>query len=302
VSIFRVLRTSRATISRTFLLDEVATDATGTVNVAVTRYNGTVVQAVAATGPVANAYTFTFVGSDTLDELTLTWTATVGGDAIVLDQDIIQVVGGFYFGLSEARSIDPKFSDTNRYTTQTLIDRRVEVEDEFEGITGQAYVPRYARDTLSGRGQNALKLVWPRLRRVLSVAVNGVALDTPAVNTFGVDILGMLRFDRGLSTIAGGGGRPYLAGTSGWPYGVGNLVVEYEHGMDRPPTDVIRAAKLRMKSLLLTQQSPLPDRAERIATTEMGLVMLAVATKDSTGIPEVDAALARHPSPRPGFG
>jgi hypothetical protein len=283
--LFRVLRTAKATLTRTLYLDEVATDATGAVGVAVAKPDGTVVQTASIPAPDADhGYTFTWQGSDDLAELDLAWSATVGGDAIVLDRDVIQVVGGFYFGLSEARGIDPKFKDTARFTTQDLVDRRIEVEDEFEAICEQAFVPRYCREVLSGTGTNVIKLRWPRLRRVLSVTVAGVGYAPATVAGFGPDMLGLLRHD-GI-----------------WPRGVGNVVVEYEHGMDRPPTDIARVSKLRMKSMLLTSQSPLPDRAERIATTEMGLVTLAVATARTTGIPEVDAALDRHPSPRPGFG
>lgn len=287
MSLYRVLRTAKATLTRTFYLDEEATDASGSVGVSVTREDGTVVQATTATGPDAgHGYAFTFQGSDTLDRLILSWTATVGGDAIVLDQDVIEVVGGFFAGLGEIRGFDQVFTNTTRYPTQDLIDRRVEVEDEFERICGQAFVPRFERETLSGPFDygRPLKLRWPRLRKVRAVTVNGTVWAGSAVDAFGPDPLGLLRYD------------------GGWPYGVGNIVVEYEHGLDRPPTDIRRVFPLRMKSLLLSSKSPLPDRAERIATTEIGLVTLAVAGEDRTGIPEVDAALARHPSPRPRFG
>lgn len=285
MALYRVLRTAKATLSRTFFLDEEVTDATGEVTVTVTRLDGTLVQSGAAVGPDADhGYVFTFNGSDDLDELTLTWAATVGGDAIVLDADAIQVVGGFYFGLGEMRGIDAVFANTGRYPTQRLIEARTEVEDEFERITGQAFVPRFARETLSGDGGRLLKLGWPRLRRVRAVTVGDTAWTGDAVDGFGVDPLGILRYE------------------GGWTAGQGNIVVEYEHGLDRPPSDITRAFKLRAKSFLLTTNSPLPDRAERIATTEVGLVTLAVASKDRTGIPEVDAALERHPSPRPDFG
>lgn len=281
MTLYRVLRTAKATLTRVFYLDEIATDATGFVSVTVARLDGTVVQGpLNTTGPTADhGYSFTFVGSDTLDELTLTWSATVGGDAIVLDQDVIQVVGGFVLTLGECRAADPVFTNTARYPTQDLLDRRNEVEDEFARLGRQSFVPRFARDVLSGNGSSVLKLKWPWLRRVLSI--DGVTADAAS---FGADELGLLRHP------------------SGWTYGTGNITVEYEHGMDRAPLDIKRAAKLRLKSFLLTTKSPLPDRAERIVTTEVGLVTLGTATVDSTGISEVDAALAKWPSPRPGFG
>jgi hypothetical protein len=287
VAIYRVLRTAKATLSRTFFLDEEAADATGNVTVTVTRLDGTIVQGpVTATGPTDHSYSFTFDGRDVLDRVTVSWAATVGGDAIILDQDVIDVVGGYYLGLGEIRNnIDPVFRNTERYPTQDLIDRRIEVETEFERICGQAFVPRFARDVLSGPRRGPLKLKWPLLRRVRSITVGGTAMAVDAVNAYGADELGLLRHPSGA-----------------WTYGTGNIVVEYEHGKDRPDAEITRGARLRMKSLLLTTKSPLPDRAERIATTEIGLVQLAVAGKDATGIPDVDAILERHPNPRPGFG
>ncbi len=290
MALYRVLRTAKATLTRTLYLDEVATEASGSVGVVVTREDGTVVQSVTISSADANhGYSFTFQGSDVLDRLSVSWSATVGGDDVVLDQETIEVVGGFYLGLSEIRSVDPKFQGTSgvaQYPTETLRERRIEVEDEFERICGQAFVPRFEREVLSGPRDDwgPLKLRWPLLRKVRAISVGGTPLAQQVVDGFGADPLGLLRRD------------------GGWPYGVGNVVVEYEHGMDRPPTDIARVAKLRLKSLLLTTKSPLPDRAERIATTEIGLVQLAVAGRDRTGIPEVDAALDRFPSPRPGFG
>jgi hypothetical protein len=286
VAVYRVLRTAKATLTRTFYLDEVATDASGTVGVAVTREDGTVVQSATILAPDANhGYSFTFQGSDDLDRLNLTWVATVGGDAIVLDQDVIEVVGGFFLGLGDIRNnIDPVFKDQNRYPTTDLIERRIEVENEFERICEQAFVPRFEREILSGPRSGPVRLKWPRLRRVRAISVGGVAYLPGALTAYGADPLGLLRHP------------------SGWPAGTGNVIVEYEHGLDRPPTDIVRAFKLRMKSFLLTSKSPLPDRAERIATTEIGLVQLAIAGRDQTGIPEVDAALSRWLTPRPSFG
>lgn len=292
MAVYRVLRTSKATLTRTFYLDEEATSASADVTVSATRWDGTVVQGPdTATGPDADSgYTWTFNGLDVLDELTLTWSATVGGDAIVLDQDQIQVVGGYYLGLSDIRSkIDPVFKDTTRYPTLDLIDRRQEVEDEFERICGQAFVPRFAVETMSGatvRTDAPVKLGWTRLRKVRAVVADGVSLGQDALDLMIGNRLGLIR-DRGLSA---------------WPYGATTITVEYEHGMDRAPSDIVRAFKLRMKSFLLAARSPLPDRAERIATTDIGVVQLAIARKDATGIFEVDAALERFPSPRPGFG
>lgn len=304
---YRVLRTAQATITRTFFLDELPTDADGSVAVTAARLDGTDVPALgaAATGPDANhAYTYTFAGLDVLDEVTLTWAATVGGDAITLDQDHVQVVGGFYFSLSEGRGADSALASTTTYPTADLIRIRTETEDECERITGQAFVPRFAREVLSGEARSELRLEWPwvrALRRIsirpsISAAYVDMTADQLAMVAPGDD--GVLRMDQGFfwPTTA------WSAWGWQWPMGRRNIIIEYEHGLDYPPPDIVRGAKLRFKSIALQPKSRVPDRAERLMTTELGVVTLATPSKDSTGIPEVDAAYQRAPRPVPSFG
>jgi hypothetical protein len=267
--------------------------------VTITRLDGTAVES--GTAIVAGdgvTYSYTFGGSDTLDQLQVSWAATVGGDSVVLSQDQLQVVGGFFFGLAEVRAIDPVLSNTVKFPTDSLIQRRIEVEDECEEICRQAFVPRFCREVLSGHPRiRHLRLRWPNLRKVRSLTVDGVAWDQTQLDAIGPDPLGIIRPNRSWGWFYG---TPSYADV--WPWGVGNIVVEYEHGMDFPPATIVRGAKLRMKSLLLQNLSPLPDRAERLATTETGVVMLATESKDSTGIPTVDACYAKYFSPRPDFG
>lgn len=277
----RVLRTAKATLSRTFYLDEVATDATGAVAVAVTRLDGTAVESGTATSMGGGVYEYAFTGRDVLDELVLTWSATVGGDAIVLDQDRIEIVGGFYFGLAEARNIDRVLTDTTKFPTADLIGHRIATENECERITGQAWVPRFSRETLSGDGSTTLKLGRPLVRVVRSVAVAGFAQ------------IGYEPSDLGLL---------YLS--TGWPRGHNNVIIEYEHGHDRPDPEIVRGAKLRFKSIALEGRSALPDRAERVVTVDQagGSVVYGQPGVDKTGIPAVDAIYRAFPAPQPGFG
>lgn len=299
MSELRVLRTSKATLSRSFYLDEVATGATGPVTVAITRLDGTAVESGTATvGGDGVTYSYTFGGRDVVDRLAVSWSATVGGDAVILDQDVIDVVGGFYFGLSEVRQIDPVLTNATKFPTSTLIQRRIEVEDECEEICRQSFVPRFCRETLSGSPHTRhLRLKWPNLRKVRSLSVNGVAWTQDQLDAVGPNPLGTIRRSQSWGWFYG---TPEYE--PAWPWGQGNIVVEYEHGLDSPPATIVRGAKLRMKSLLLQNQSPLPDRAERLATTEVGVVTLATESLWSTGIPSVDACYAKYPSPRPDFG
>lgn len=286
----RVLRTAKATLSRTFYLDEVATPATGSVSVSVTRLDGTIVQSTAATGPDAsNAYSFLWQGSDVLDELLLTWSATVAGDAVVLDSDVIEVVGAFYFGLAEARAIDQTLANTTKYPTALLVDARVATEDECEKITGQAWVPRFRRETLSADNAGRLRLSKTMIRTIRAITVNGSAWSGSSLTGLGFSDTGMVYSDSASFLPARQLGRK-------------NVTIEYEHGHDRPTPDILRGAKLRFKSIALSGKSALPDRAERLVTVDAGTVFLASPAVDKVGIPEVDAAYAREPSPRPGFG
>ncbi len=281
----RVLRTVKATLTRSFYLDEVAGSASGPVAVSVTRLDGTLVESGVAT-PDGGGYSYTFGGRDVVDELILSWSLTVGGDAMVLDQDRIQVVGGFLFGLAEGRAVDSSLASTTRYPTSMLVEKRIEVEDECERICGQAFVPRFRRAVLSSNGGTALVLPDPVVRAVRSVSLAGVAYTVGQLADVTWSDTGLLY-------------RP-----AGWPVGARNVVVEYEHGHDFPPPDINRVAKIRFKSMVLQSQSALPDRAERVVTVDAqgGSVVYGSPSANRTGIPEVDAAYARFVSPRPGFG
>lgn len=286
----RVLRTAKATLSRTFYLDELPTDATGTVSVAITRLDGTAVEGGNATGPVANAYTYTFQGREVLDELVVSWTATVGGDAIVLDQDIIEVVGGFYFSLAEGRAEDAALSNIAKYPTSLLIARRIEAEDRAEEICEQSWVPRFRRATVNGLGSTALMMPDPLIRALRAVQVSGATFSPSQVAGVGFSDSGMLYLSQG-----------WIPGV---PAGLKNITVEYEHGRDRPTANIRRAALMHFKSLCLEGRSNLPDRAERAVTVDAqgGSVVYGSPTKEKTGLPAVDAIYGAVPSPRPGFG
>lgn len=299
----RILRTQQVTLSHVFDPDEIPTAATGSVTVTLARLDGTVVSTGSATGPDATeAYTYPYAGSATLDILTVTWAATVAGDALILDQDRLEIVGAHMFGVGEARAADPAIADPTKYPTADIAAQRIVVEDEAANICGQSFAPRFAREILDGTGMAHLRLGWPLTRAVRKVSV---------ANTFGLPYIdftptqlglvapgpdGVLRLDSGWNF-----GQPWVWGAI-WPIGRSNIIVEYEHGLDVAPSEINRVGKIRVKSLLLQARSALPDRAERIAVTEVGTVLLAIPGQDRTGIPEVDAAYSRFKSPRPDFG
>jgi hypothetical protein len=287
--ILRVLRTAKATLTRAFYLDEVETLPSGAVVVRVTRLDGSLVDEQDAVGPDADgAWSYTFPGRDVLDDLIVSWSVTLGGDAVVLDQDSIEVVGGLYFGLAEGRDVDPALKSVERYPTGKLVAARIETESECERITGQAWVPRFARATVSGDDRAGLVLPHSMIRTIRSVSVAGTALDVGSVAGLTFSDVGLLMRPSGAV----------------WPRGSRNIVVEYEHGNDRPNADILRGAKLRFKSFVLEGRSALPDQAERRVTVEASgtSTVYGSPTAERTGLPAVDAAYHRWPAPSPGFG
>lgn len=282
----RVLRTAKATLSRSFYLDEVEESATGSVAVTARRLDGTTVDARDAVPDGEGGYSYEFPGLDVLDELVVSWSLSLGGDAMVLDQDRIEVVGGFYFGLAEGRDVDRALSDAVKFPTAKLIEKRTEAETEAERLTGQAWVPRFCRETVSAYGQRALQLRWPNIRSIRSVTVAGVGYAPSALASLRLAPAGLLI-------------REAL-----WPDRRESIVVEYEHGHDVPNPEIKRAAKIRFKSLMLEASSALPDRAERVVTVDSsgGSTVYSSPTAEKTGIPAVDAVYGRYHDARPGFG
>lgn len=273
MSTIRVLRTAAAQLTHVFYIDENPTSASVGVVVTVRRLSGTVV----TTGPgvlvAPGTYTFTVPGQATLDTLSVEWVATSIGGAVVTATDYIEIVGGYLFGLAEARALDPPLSSTT-YPTALLAQKRLEVEQECEEICGRSFVPRFRRIVLSGPGNSKLLLPEGDVRALRAVSVGGTALsDLSAVYALASGVL-----DRGYSY---------------WPQGWNNIVVEYETGMDYPP-EVIRAAAMkRLRSRLTLTSSGVPDRAISWSAQAGGTYRISLPTGEKTGVPDVDAAYER---------
>ena len=79
-----------------------------------------------------------------------------------------------------------------------------------------------------------------------------------------------------------------------WSAGYGNGVVGYEHGYDRPPERIRRAALLLAKAWLVA--GPVDDRAATFSSADGGTYGLVVEGRGSSpfGIPAVDAAVQEY--------
>jgi hypothetical protein len=281
MSLVRVIRTAQVTLTHEFRVDEVLTDAAGTVTATLKRLDGTTVNAASASHPGLGTYTYVLPGQTLLDSLTLDWTCTLAGAAISV-RDYVEIVGDHLFGLAEGRAAHPGLASLTTYPPAFLAGKRIGVEQECEDICGRAFVPRFARVALSGRGTDRLVAPNSEIRAVRAVTVDGVAWSAPAVAAVGFSAAGVLR-------------RP---GGAIWPVGFGNVVVEYEHGWDFPPQGIRDAAILRLRSKATTTTG-VPDRAISYTVAEGGVYRLSTPGKKRTGIPDVDGPYERYTRAKP---
>lgn len=299
MALTRVPRNAASTVEHTFYLDETATDSGTTVTYAVVDANGDAVASgnASSAGVGTGRYTFTLPAQSALMRGTVTWAGTIGG-AATAEVDQFEVVGGFFFGLKEARDSDASLSSTATYPTSAIRARRVEVETECEDICDRAFAPRYDRVVLdgSGTGELVLRHSDPNrsiadVRRIRSVTV-APRLDEEFVALTEGQLAA-------LSWSADG----VLTRTDGdvWTYGGRNVVVEYEYGLDAPPAGLVTAALTRLRTRLNVNRNGIPDRASSFTVTEGGTFRLDMPGAWKTGIPEVDAVYARY-SRRSGSG
>jgi len=288
MSVIRVQRTAAATLTRNVYVDEALTDAVAGLSVTVRRLDGTVVAGpTAAAHPGTGVYTYVLSGAASLDHVDVSWVGDVGG-AVVTLTDRVEIVGGFLFGLAEARGSDSSLSDPLRYTTADLADKRMAVEIECERICGWAFVPRFDRLVLSGDGTSTIVLPRQKVRAVRAISTT-VQPGTPMVVTplthIAVEPGGrVVRYDGGI-----------------FPVGTANVVMEIEHGWDYPPEDLKDKAMYRLRSLLNLTRSGVPDRVSSYSTPDGAIYRITLPSRGSTGIPEVDAVYARHEAPPIGF-
>jgi len=287
VALFRVLVTTGVTVQHTFVVDGVATDATGTVTVVVKRLDGSAVgSALTATKVATGRYSAVVPASTVLDAWSLDWTATVSGSAVVV-RDWVEHVGGFMFDITAAREAHRTQANpwnAGKYSDALLVSKRIAVEQEAEAIAHTAFVPRYARVALDGSGTDSIVTPDMDLRAVRTVKVASrygssyVALTTAELAAVAPLGSGVLARDDG----------------SIWPRGRRNVIAEYEYGQDVCPIEVADAGIMRLRYMVSSTRTSVPDRAISYTILEGGVYRMAQAGKRSTGSPDIDAAYLRH--------
>jgi hypothetical protein len=286
----RIAKGTAGTLAAIFLLDETPTDSTTTVTYAVVDATGASVASGNATHSATGLYTFVLPGQSALAALTVTWAATIGGSAVT-QTTYAEIVGGFFFSLAEGRGSDDSLADTDLYPVADLVAARLAVETECEFICDKSFVPRYDRVVLDGTGTDRLLLSPSDPDRSLSDVrtIRSVKMANAVDGTFtaftGAQLAAL--------TVTGDG---MLVRTSGDVFTEqrANVIVEYEYGADRPPADLVIAAKTRFRTLLNYNKSGIPDRASSYTMTDGGTFRLDMPGPGKTGIPAVDAVYGRY--------
>jgi hypothetical protein len=198
----------------------------------------------AGTGKVS--FTLTPAQTAQLDRLTVTWTASFGGQPQTFT-DIVEVAGDVLFTIDQARAAlgDPA------YDAAKIRDARTRAEQEIERALNYALVPRYETATLDIRYRPL------RIRHdatvVRSVAVAGVAWTSDQLATVSASG-GFLTFYR-------------------WPYSTSvtrfDMVVDYERGRAEPlPGASENVLALALSKLEPGLSSGIDPRAESITTVD----------------------------------
>lgn len=288
----RILRGTAAAIT-TQLLDQDGepTNAVGAVTVDVTRADGSLIAAGAATtnsgNPAIYSYALAAGTNDRLDLLRLDWRDS----GTVRMTTYCDVVGGFYFTVAEVRAFDTRI-DANLASDAKVRAVRREVEDSCERITGTAWVPRYRRINIlpaetRGRGWNVMPLnldVWaPRTIRSARVYIDG---DTYTALS-GTELADVVLREWGTAE---------RADTSAWLNTAGGTILEVEYGYDRPTSELRHAAMTHARALCYRETTGIPDRATSFQLTEGGYFQIATPGVGpfQVGIPDVDAVYQRH--------
>lgn len=271
--------------------EPVSTTNGAVITVDITQGNGTVLvdDGATSTNGFANTngtyrYALSAANNTTTNLLTATFNATN-----TVATAVFEAVGGFYFSAVAAREFDSSITTTN-FPNATVRQYRDIVETECEWITGTAWVPRYKRLRVDGSGNGTLNLpVW-NPRSVRSVRHYTSATAYTELSADELAALEVKEWGR-LSRLDGG---VFTAGAN-------NVVVEVEHGYDRPPADLREATLKRLRYLLNNVKSGIPDRATSFTVSDVGVFSISTPGQRGawTGIPEVDAVYDRYSVKRP---
>lgn len=286
----RILRGAAATLVYDHLnADGEAVAATGTLTVEVTTADGTVVKAAGSAttpdGDVTGRYTVTLTPAQTssLNLLTATWTDSAAPTVGRTTEH--EIVGGYIFSLADVRGHNPNLEAEAEYAAPLIIAKRLEVEDEVEDICDVAFVPRYRRVFVDGSGSHEVLAGVHMIRTVRSCRIYASTGSSSYTSLSAAQLAGLVVTRDGLVRRTDGGT---------FDYGLGNIVLEVEHGYTTPPADLRTAVLDRLHDRLMDPNSAIPSRARAYTAADGFSYELTRADEFSTGIASVDAVYQRY--------
>lgn len=207
----------------------------GAVTVRVQKADGTDVVAAGSSTSGSNPYVraLTATQTATLEALTATWTDASNSATRTTRVD---VADRFFFSRAYAEQVETALADDSKYSDTAFRRARLETEIECEKVCGVAFVPRYSRVVVDGSDDRELLLPHRALRRIRSVREYTSAsayTEYTAAELAAIAVKADGRILRPASALFTGGDA--------------NIVVEYEHGYDAPPRDLVHAAIQRCR-------------------------------------------------------
>lgn len=285
----RVLRNTPSTLSVTFYSNETPADPdANAVTFTARKADGTIAYTGSATRTGVGVYTWLFAAQAFLMNYTLSWVGNFGGVPVTITTEL-EIVGGNYFTVAEMRAYDSVLNSV-AYPYDEVVYQRQQVEAEFERICGRAFVPRFARETLTGDGSNELWLDNPEVTDILTLTIAGVNY---------ISYESSLRVSRDHSKMI------YFTEMSGLTFLEDeDIVIEYEYGMKKVPPQISDKAKKRTRGLLMGKNARIDDRIS-VIDGDFGRFNMATPGMDMgfgryvrssmgvwhTGIPDVDVVL-----------
>jgi hypothetical protein len=177
----------------------------------------------------------------------------------------------------DLRAFDDGLVDAARYSDTQLTNVITDVEAEIERIIGTAYNARTATNEWHlGNGEEWLRLDnrWPTT--ITAASIDGTALTAGQLSDLTIDrSAGMVR------------------NPAGWTEDDA-ILISYTYGKTAPPSDLLRAAKILCRARLGQTRNPIMDRAERYISDGGNTFVLSMPSATRTGVPDVDAVLARY--------
>ena len=276
-----ILRDSAETLSITAYSGEDATDADGSVTLAIVDGAGTSVVAAgtATTSAGSGVYTYSLAGQSNLKELITTWSGTWGSAMEFTTTS--EVVGNFYATPAEVRAMDMISGEASTFPAADLVGAINYATAVIDDFCGASFVQRYQRDVLNGTDSQVIRVTQLFPETLLAASIDGTALTAGEISDTALFEDGTMMRKSGVWTYT-------TPGNKG--------IIDYEYGLAATaPEDIRWAARTLARYHLLEQVSRIPDRAISVQS-EFGQIQLSQpgGLNRPTPLNDVNVILHRH--------